>query len=320
MSRYLLSLVFVGLAGCVTPASSPPLVQANRPAFEAVVISGLSFQDQRLSSRSEGVASGYGVAQVGNVRGYSSGWGVAETATYEAYENTSLRQVLKRAIEDGKVARRVVSDAPTRIEGRILPSEDRSGAGRLLYDLFLSLPTLGIFPWLGVTETAVELRIYHNDELVRTFTGTGRANWSAPLLTIAVYNGQAAALARQLAVVDAVGQMAAQANEVANLIPNSWITPARPVSTGQRAKMSLCSARSRDAASLDRCRRGQSVAYQRLEPAIERVKLNPSSNEAVALKQCYGGAQSEHGTDWVAVEHCTLPEAGPASPYRQLGT
>lgn len=327
-----MALALLGLAGCVsiTPASTPARERAERPAFDAVSLSGLSLRDERIASRTEGSAFSYGSSYAtghvgdlwGSAAGSSFGSAFGSTRTYEAFDNSELQKRLRLALEGSGVARRVLPEAPLRIEG-VFGGQPDTGVGRIIFNVLNTFPFFATFPYLGSTEATVQLRLYHNDELLRTWVGTGRSNWSkflgfTPLPSISSELDQvrrrSMILAGHLAVDDAVGQIARDASAVASGLSQRGATHAVRQAPARQEKVPLlCEARWSDSRGKNVCQRKQYDAYKRLEPAITRLRSNSSTRQAQALRGCYARAQLAHGTDWEMVENCYLSIPVPAS-------
>jgi hypothetical protein len=210
----------------VSPAYRPVLDPLAAPVFEDVTVSGLVFRDERVKERTSSVgyatASSSGTATAtspyGTAHGHSSGsaYGTAVGASvkHETFDNYGLQDSLRRAIEDARLARRVVPEAPIRIEGVVLEAKAATGAGRILWNIFNSVTLLMLFggPYLGSAEATVELRLYDNQELVAKYYGKGRGNWRAwyygGLYTIPQGRHGAQVAAASVAVIEAVNNMA----------------------------------------------------------------------------------------------------------------
>ena len=66
-----------------------------------------------------------------------------------------------------------------RIEGVAHGARPSTEIGKIVWNVFNSVSLLALFggPYFGSSEATVELRIYHDGELVGTRTATGRGNW-----------------------------------------------------------------------------------------------------------------------------------------------
>ncbi len=337
LSTVACSVLAVPLTACmsITPASKPILERATRPVFDAVSVVGLGFRDERLSSRTEASAVAYGssvaIASLGGISGSAAGSSFGSAAgssrTFKSFENRELQEQLRHSLEESGITRRVVADAPIRIEGSFGAEAD-TGAGRILFNIVNTIPLLGMFPYLGSTRAIVNLRVYHNDELLGAWQGTGRSNWSRSFLftpgfalggEITEIRNRAMVVAGHLAARDAVAQMANHADQLAGILrqrgPGPYASGDAPAMHTPKKETSLCEHRwATDRSRRDRCLREQRDAFRRLGPTIARVKASPSAEESKALRRCYSTAQLAHGTDWEMLESCYLPQ--PAAPAR----
>jgi hypothetical protein len=330
------SAVAAAVLGCVsiTPASTPILHRASRPAIDAVSVAGLTFRDEQMTKRTEGSAVAYGSsaarANVGGIRGSATGSSIgtaaASSRSYESFENRELQRGLRLALEESGIARRVIADAPFRVEG-LFQGEADTGAGRIIFNVFNSIPLFGTLPYLGSTRATVQLRLYHEDELLGTWIGTGRSNWSKSLFftpglelssTLAEVRNQSILLATQLAVQDAVARMAGDTNQIAAVVEertHQQADASRNTHPGQahgKGATSLCDRRwPANPIQRDHCQTQQHNAFTRLSPAISRLKVSPTAVESQVLRGCYATGQSAGAADWEMIESCYVEHPVP---------
>ena len=178
MDRLALASVLLLAPSCTFVHSGrvPEIPPLQRPVFEEVVVTGLVHRDERVAGRTSAVVSTY---ENGRRTGYGTGVGTH----YEAYDSSELRDVARHVIEDVRIARRVVSDAPIRLEGRVEEVGSDTGIARIAWNLIDvgSLAFLLGVPLTGSSAARVELRVYARDELVATYQGEGRAAWTASI-------------------------------------------------------------------------------------------------------------------------------------------
>jgi hypothetical protein len=203
--RRLLSVAFalfalpVALAcGTVTPGPGREIPSLGRPLLGDVTLVGLVFERTREAGRS--TSTHHGTHQV-YANPYTSP-GVAPatvntthtstTLHYERYDDDSIREALRYALEEKRVVRRFVPDARLRIEGRRVGGGASTGAGQMLWNVVNGVTLLSVLPglpFLGSQEAEVELRVYWDDALVRSYRARGSASWSKNMWGIAVTLG-----------------------------------------------------------------------------------------------------------------------------------
>lgn len=229
--RFLCAGITIGvlsLTSCVSvnPISKPGHSRCDRPVFGDVQITGLVFEDRHEvgSTESTAVANGYsqfeargrssGTSWTANGRGSAFGVASGTSVTYANYDNYSLQNGLRLALEDSHVVRRIVQSGPVEIEGLILSTERTTGGGKILWNIVNSVSLLCLFggPYLGTVESHVQLRVRQNGELIGTWEGCGEASWLAIYhLRRHISEGrrQSGIIAAELAVKDAVSNLAA---------------------------------------------------------------------------------------------------------------
>ncbi len=301
------------IVGCVSVSSGPvpALEVAPRPLFESVSIDGLKFRDERVSGREEGAAWGAAWSGAGSAHGVARYGAV----TYEHYDNTELQKVLRTALEDYRVARKIRPGANARIEGAIIASGSTTGAGRIVWNTLNTISFLWLFgiPYLGSWSSDVELRIYESDELLGKVVGHGSADWVAgfdPLRTIPRGRRDASILASAVAVRDAIAVLATRTPHAFARLPSTN----QPNASATRPS-EFCSHKwDGDGREVARCQRSERNAYERLGPVISRMQDRPSTPEARRFKACYAQWQSASGTDWMMTERCFA--STPAALFR----
>jgi len=92
-----------------------------------------------------------------------------------------LQGTLTEALLNHRVTREVVSEAPVRIEGKMLSSAHDSSGGQIAWNVVNSVCLFFIFggPYVGSTQANFEIRVYENGQHVGTTRGGGRASWAA---------------------------------------------------------------------------------------------------------------------------------------------
>ncbi len=108
----------------------------------------------------------------------------------------------------------LVAKAPILIEGAITRVAPSTSPGRLAWNVLNTVSLLAFAggPYLGSAQVEVQLRVYRNKELLRTYNGSGEAFWRAhfrPRDTVATGKRAATLSAAHVAIIDAVSHMAA---------------------------------------------------------------------------------------------------------------
>lgn len=186
-----LVLFAVSLAACgtVTPGPGREIPTLGQPLLGDVTLVGLVFENLRESGYSTHTTVGsqqlYVNTQTSNgavpTNGSVTTTNVATTRHFERYDDDSIQVALRYALEEKRVVRRFVPDAPLRIEGRRVAGGASTSAGWILWDVANTVTLLGLLPglpYVGSQEAEVELRVYWDDALVRTYRGRGSASWS----------------------------------------------------------------------------------------------------------------------------------------------
>jgi hypothetical protein len=322
----------LALTACmsITPASQPTVQRVSRPVFDEVSVSGLGFYDERVTGRSEGEMESYGSSvasanvggMYGSAVGTSFGAAHASSRTLKTFENWELQDTLRRSLEESGLTRRVVGKAPIRIDGMV-DGEADTGAGRILFNVFNTIPFFGTLPYLGSTRAWAELRLYQNDELVHTWRGTGRSNWSRNIFLTQIWalaseihqvRNRSKVIAAHLAVQDAVAQMSADSDRIAALRPAAAEAPAMDAAPTVEKVGFLCEQRwPADARRRAQCTRQQRDAFTRMGPELSGMESASSTEESKALRSCHAAAQLPHGTDWEMFEDCYLAHTAPTA-------
>lgn len=189
--RLLLLLVAVALlgtaCGTITPESAPPYPRLPGPVLGDVSLVGLQVEDIRYAGTSRGVGGGSSRVYTPSPSGGAGTWSTVDTTVtttthhMERVQTDAVRDALRIALENHGVVERFTPDARVRIEGRRIEGGASTGAGKVLWNVVNAVSLLGIvpgLPFLGEQEATVELRVYDDDRLVRTYTGEGSAAWS----------------------------------------------------------------------------------------------------------------------------------------------
>lgn len=90
-----------------------------------------------------------------------------------------LQQLLRKGVYGFGLARRFGSDAPVRIEGRILDSAPSTSIGKVAWNVAntgLLLVFLG-GPYLGSASATAEIRVYESGELVAEHQHRATSDW-----------------------------------------------------------------------------------------------------------------------------------------------
>jgi hypothetical protein len=220
----LLATLLMACAGASPAFKAPQIATLESPIFDAVSIHGLIVRDERVASRTTAVGQSFGSATAWGSGGTASATGqataIGTAVTLEAFDNPALLRALQISLEDSRIARRILPES-TRfaIDGLLVRNEGATGAGRILWNVVNAGTLLMLFggPFLGSVEVEVQLRVYDNGELVRTYPGVGCGNWWAVyqlINTIPQGKREAAIEAGQVAVIDAVARLAADPPEI----------------------------------------------------------------------------------------------------------
>lgn len=221
LSSLLVAMVAFAFSSCasVEPYSAQNLRRLNAPLFDSVSVSGLVFQDERYLGRIQANSTGsvFATAQdrYGSVSGSAFSSGSQQAAAYEGFDNHVLQESLKYSIEDANVAKRVVGSSHIRIEGILTKSAPSTNFGRILWNVVNTVTLVPMMlgaPYLGTYDSEVRLRVYANEELLKSYRGFGRAKWLQHGYDNTWFRGikrQAFLLSAQIAIADAVDQIAA---------------------------------------------------------------------------------------------------------------
>lgn len=208
--------------GTVTPGPAPEIPRLVRPLLGDVTLTGLVFEDFRAAGYSTSVSSGVGSLYT---PGTSTTPGtthtinttdVATTTHMERYDDASIQEELRFALEDQGVVRRFVPNARLHIQGRRVAGRATTGFGKMLWNALDGITLLSLvpgLPFLGDQAAEVELRVYWDGALVRSYRGEGTASWRKNAWGVAVelpgVKRSALAVATRGAVRDAVVAMIA---------------------------------------------------------------------------------------------------------------
>jgi hypothetical protein len=185
----LFTLCIATACGTVTPGAGRAIPELQRPVLGDVTLVGLVFEGYREAGSSTRVTTGTGNATVTSgygsnpytTTGTANSTEVTTTTQMERYDDDSLQVALRYALEDRHVVRRFVPDSKLRIEGRRIGGGASTGAGKILWNVVDAVSLLGLvpgLPFLGSQEADIELRVYYDHELVRSYHGHGTASWS----------------------------------------------------------------------------------------------------------------------------------------------
>jgi hypothetical protein len=220
----LFASLVLGCAGASPAFKAPPIEPRERPIFDAISIHGLVVRDERVASRTTAVGQSFGTAAAwgpgGTVTATGRGTAIGTSVTLEAFDSPALLRALQLSLEDSRIARRILPES-TRfaIDGVFIRNEGATGAGGILWNVVNAGTLLMLFggPFVGSVEIEVQLRVYDNGELLRTYPGIGRGNWWAIyqlINTIPQGKREAAIEAGQIAVGDAVARLAADPPQI----------------------------------------------------------------------------------------------------------
>jgi hypothetical protein len=185
----LLTLGFATACGTITPGPGREIPALGRPVLGDVTLVGLVFESYREAGSNTSVTTSTGNAMATSGYGAnavtSTGTGYATEVTtstqLERYDDDSLQVALRYALEDRHVVRRFVPNSRLRIEGRRVRGGASTGAGEMAWNFVNAVSFLGFVPGLpffGSQEADIELRVYYDDELLRSYQGRGSASWS----------------------------------------------------------------------------------------------------------------------------------------------
>jgi hypothetical protein len=186
----LFTLGFATACGTITPGPSRAIPALERPVLGDVTLVGLVFENWRAAGETTRVTTG-----TGNATATTSGYGtnaltttgtanatqVSTTTQMERYDDDSIQVALRYALEDRHVVRRFVPNSRLRIEGRRTSGGAATGAGTIAWDFVNAVTMLSFVPGLpffGSQEADIELRVYYDDALLRSYHGHGTASWS----------------------------------------------------------------------------------------------------------------------------------------------
>jgi hypothetical protein len=90
-----------------------------------------------------------------------------------------FQQLLRKSVYDSGLARRFASDAPVRIEGRILDSGPSTSGGKVAWNVANTGLLLFFFggPYLGSASATAEIRVYESGELVAEHQHRATSDW-----------------------------------------------------------------------------------------------------------------------------------------------
>lgn len=173
--------------GTVTPGPAPEIPRLAQPLLGDVTLTGLVFEEFRAAGYSTSVSSGTGAVYVPGTNAQPvqthtiNTTDVATTTHMERFDDDSIQEELRFALEDQGVVRRFVPNARLHIQGRRVSGGATTGIGKIVWNVFDAVTLLSLvpgLPFLGDQEAQVELRVYYDGALVRTYRGTGSASWT----------------------------------------------------------------------------------------------------------------------------------------------
>lgn len=177
-ARAVLALVlpfFTGCAASIAVRNPGPYPSSGRsPVFESAAVTGLVFEQARVTSAYVGSSSAVAVAVAGPNSALAWAENGSVAATYDYQKTYEAQDYLRMLLEDTRLVRRVTSKSDVEIRGVFLSLEKTTGAldfwnygSQLLLFAFLGTPLF------GSREAAVNLRVYQDGELLGTFIGRG---------------------------------------------------------------------------------------------------------------------------------------------------
>jgi hypothetical protein len=195
----------------IQPARPPREIRLEQPLFQDLAIRGLAYRDERVAARRSELGAAEPVESPGPGSLVRRNKGSA--VVIETYDSDELLRALQFALEDSGVARRVVPESRFAIDGVLLRAEPDTGIAQIARNIATGASMLWLAgsPFVGSVEAQVQLRVYVDGELSRTYQSSGRVNWQLSYQsaeTIAQIKQRAKLEAARLAVRDTVVSIA----------------------------------------------------------------------------------------------------------------
>jgi hypothetical protein len=175
-----LALIAVSTLGCagtiyVDKPQSGPYRQMPVPVLPEASVNGPIVEHVRVTGWSTFSAASSAVAVAGNRYAGAASSVSSASRSFEYYQSADVQSFLEKLLEDTGTVTRIFGDASWEIKGWGGDVNITCG-GCLVYSVVAQLTLLAFVgvPLVGERDSLVELRVYHQHDFIRSYTGEGQ--------------------------------------------------------------------------------------------------------------------------------------------------